>query len=183
VNDSPPAGLQPIELATQYRIHPSICAFPNRNFYEDQQRNTHCVLHRHIDEQFETWARKYHNCRQGDRSVFISAAGSEVLQELKGTSKFNLADADIICDVVQSIASDGGIDPKAIMLTCYYKAQVRLISAALRKIGNSSVRVTTVEKNQLGVIYGLQYKPATEPSLYCLLLLPLPLPLRSGDLC
>ncbi|KAI9764370.1 MAG: hypothetical protein M1840_008508 [Geoglossum simile] len=74
----------------------------------------------------------------------------ELLQELKGTSKVNLANADIIRDVVRSMISDGGIDPRAMMIICYYKAQVRLISNELRRTGNSSVRVATVDSSQGG---------------------------------
>ncbi|KAI9764371.1 MAG: hypothetical protein M1840_008509 [Geoglossum simile] len=42
------AGLRPLELVTQYRMHPSICAFPNGNFYEGRLVNNGSVLNRHI---------------------------------------------------------------------------------------------------------------------------------------
>jgi len=144
------AGLRPIELTMQYRMHPSICAFPNGNFYGSQLSNNDCVLHRHIGDRFEAWARKYHKCRREDRSVFISVEDGELLQELKGTSKVNLANADVICNVVQSMINDGGIEPKAIMIICYYKAQVRLISSTLRRANNYSVKVVTVDSSQGG---------------------------------
>ncbi|KAI9773780.1 MAG: hypothetical protein M1840_006005 [Geoglossum simile] len=115
-------GLRPLELVTQYRMHPSICAFPNGNFYEGRLVNNGSVLNRHIGNQFETLARKYHGCQQGCCSVFISVKDGELLQELKGTSKVNFANADIIRDVVRSMISDGGIDPRAMMIICYYKA-------------------------------------------------------------
>jgi superfamily I DNA and/or RNA helicase len=143
-------GMQSTELNVQYRMHPSICSNPNGMFYGGRLIDADWVKNRPIGGQFEVWARRHESCRVDDRSIFISVSDGELLQERKGTSKVNLANADVVCSVVKSMVKSGGIEPSDILIICYYKAQVRLIGSTLRRSDLASVRVATVDSSQGG---------------------------------
>lgn len=145
-------GVTPITLKRQYRMHPDICRFPNKNFYEETLVTDGSVMARRSGSLFCNWVNHYTKRQKSEpapRCVFMNVQDGELEQERGGTSKVNLANACVVFRLVSSMVNDGGIPAADILVMSYYLAQTRLLRQLLRGFF-SVVRVRTVDASQGG---------------------------------
>ncbi|KAJ6766750.1 DNA2/NAM7 HELICASE FAMILY [Salix purpurea] len=130
-------------LNTQYRMHPSISLFPNKEFYERRIQDSSSVKERNYQKQF-LQGKMY-----GPYSFINVAAGKE--QSNNGRSKKNLVEAAVVSAIVASLFKESKRTRKrmSIGVISPYKAQVHAIQ---EKIGNTyntysdfSVKVRSVD--------------------------------------
>jgi senataxin len=82
-------------LNTQYRMHPSISLFPNKEFYDRRIQDSSIVKKRNYQKQF-LQGKMY-----GPYSFINVAAGKE--QSNYGRSKKNLVEAAVVSTIVASL--------------------------------------------------------------------------------
>ncbi|KAJ6707316.1 P-LOOP CONTAINING NUCLEOSIDE TRIPHOSPHATE HYDROLASES SUPERFAMILY PROTEIN [Salix viminalis] len=130
-------------LNTQYRMHPSISLFPNKEFYDRRIQDSLSVKERNYQKQF-LQGKMY-----GPYSFINVAAGKE--QSNNGRSKKNLVEAAVVSAIVASLFKESKRTRKrmSIGVISPYKAQVHAIQ---QRIGNSyntysnfSVKVRSVD--------------------------------------
>ena len=79
-------------LSTQYRMHPSICSFPNKQFYQGQLQTASSVLNR-PSILSDHWLSSY-------PAVFINVAAPENSGSLRSKSRYNIAEAELTAKYV-----------------------------------------------------------------------------------
>ncbi|KAB5560828.1 hypothetical protein DKX38_005785 [Salix brachista] len=130
-------------LNTQYRMHPSISLFPNKEFYDRRIKDSSSVKKRNYQKQF-LQGKMY-----GPYSFINVAAGKE--QSNYGRSKKNLVEAAVVSAIVASLFKEfeRTRERLSIGVISPYKAQVYAIQ---EKIGNTyntysdfSVKVRSVD--------------------------------------
>ncbi|KAJ6368012.1 hypothetical protein OIU78_000563 [Salix suchowensis] len=130
-------------LNTQYRMHPSISLFPNKEFYDRRIQDSSSVKERNYQKQF-LQGKMY-----GPYSFINVAAGKE--QSNNGRSKKNLVEVAVVSAIVASLFKESKRTRKrmSIGVISPYKAQVHAIQD---KIGNTyntysdfSVKVRSVD--------------------------------------
>ncbi|KAJ6738455.1 P-LOOP CONTAINING NUCLEOSIDE TRIPHOSPHATE HYDROLASES SUPERFAMILY PROTEIN [Salix koriyanagi] len=130
-------------LNTQYRMHPSISLFPNKEFYDRRIQDSSSVKERNYQKQF-LQGKMY-----GPYSFINVAAGKE--QSNNGRSKKNLVEVAVVSAIVASLFKESKRTKKrmSIGVISPYKAQVHAIQD---KIGNTyntysdfSVKVRSVD--------------------------------------
>lgn len=131
------AGHPTLVLDTQYRMHEEIAAFSNSEFYGGSLKTP---VDR--DPLFST-----HSLNP---LVFLDISGAEgTLGNGTGESISNLAEGQVVCELVRNLVQSGRIDPEAIGIITPYTAQTKLVAALLRKeLGDqisSSVEVNSVD--------------------------------------
>ncbi|KAJ6396572.1 hypothetical protein OIU77_021578 [Salix suchowensis] len=115
-------------LNTQYRMHPSISLFPNKEFYDRRIQDSSSVNERNYQKQF-LQGKMY-----GPYSFINVAAGKE--QSNNGRSKKNLVEVAVVSAIVASLFKESKRTRKrmSIGVISPYKAQVHAIQD---KIGNT----------------------------------------------
>ncbi|KAJ6364485.1 hypothetical protein OIU76_029440 [Salix suchowensis] len=130
-------------LNTQYRMHPSISLFPNKEFYDRRIQDSSSVKERNYQKQF-LQGKMY-----GPYSFINVAIGKE--QSNYGRSKKNLVEVAVVSAIVASLFKESKRTRKrmSIGVISPYKAQVHAIQD---KIGNTyntysdfSVKVRSVD--------------------------------------
>ncbi|KAJ6396570.1 hypothetical protein OIU77_021576 [Salix suchowensis] len=130
-------------LNTQYRMHPSISLFPNKEFYDRRIQDSSSVKERNYQKQF-LQGKMY-----GPYSFINVAVGKE--QSNYGRSKKNLVEVAVVSAIVASLFKESKRTRKrmSIGVISPYKAQVHAIQD---KIGNTyntysdfSVKVRSVD--------------------------------------
>ncbi|KAJ4844697.1 hypothetical protein Tsubulata_020673 [Turnera subulata] len=136
-------------LDTQYRMHPSISSFPNREFYDK----------RILDGLLVKEARYRRSFLKGDMygsySFINIAYGKEELDELKSLK--NTVEAAVVVDIVERLYKDFIRSKKEISIGVIspYNAQVRVLQEKLEKYNsesnsNFSVKIGSVDGFQGG---------------------------------
>lgn len=121
-------------LDVQYRMHPSISAWPNQMFYDDKVRDDDCVLQGAPPRQFP-W-------QHGSRVLFVNVdRGAETLRH---NSWCNEREARVVASIVKRIFRNEG-DKFSIGVISYYTQQVKEIR---ERVNDPRVTVETVDSFQ-----------------------------------
>jgi len=99
-------------LGIQYRMHPSISAWPNSEFYLNQLRYSESVSHLTKPRGFP-WS-------DGSSTAFIHVCGQEMKS---GDSFYNEAEADVVWKVRDALLRGGCVLPGDIGILTWYDAQ------------------------------------------------------------
>ena len=127
------AGISHTMLETQYRMHPSLSAFPSRQFYESRIKNDASVQQREVPSELCD----FEKVMQGRRLLFIDLVSSREHSD-NSKSKFNPAEAAATVGLVKLLSKKADSDMIGVITP--YKSQVRLLS---KKCGD--VEVNTVD--------------------------------------
>lgn len=136
-------------LNIQYRMHPSISSFPNKEFYENQISDAPNVKDRSYEKQF------LQGSMYGPYSFVNVAYGKE---EFENHSSRNMVEVAVVSEVVTSLFKESVSKKQKVSVGVIspYKAQVIAIQEKLGKIYNTdeesdfSVKVCTVDGFQGG---------------------------------
>ncbi|CBI22563.3 unnamed protein product, partial [Vitis vinifera] len=136
-------------LNIQYRMHPSISFFPNKEFYENQISDAPNVKDRSYEKQF------LQGSMYGPYSFVNVAYGKE---EFENHSSRNMVEVAVVSEVVTSLFKESVSKKQKVSVGVIspYKAQVIAIQEKLGKIYNTdeerdfSVKVCTVDGFQGG---------------------------------
>ncbi|CAI5518735.1 unnamed protein product [Closterium sp. Naga37s-1] len=169
-------GLQPLLLDTQYRMHPSIAAFPSAVFYSHRLLSFPTPQDRPAPAGF-LWSSTAHpiafiDCNgvatpSSNPTPTTNMAARESLEESPGdsTSWMNAAEAEQVVALVKSLLSAGGMAKgcEDIGIITPYRAQVNLIRGMLqreaqswggegsRAVGRGGVRLAKVDLEDVEV--------------------------------
>jgi AAA domain len=123
-------------LTAQYRMHPSICDFPSRQFYEGKLVNGANVF---------CYERK--GCLfDGRPFLFLHVEGRE--QKSASGSPYNVREARAVASLVKSVPSEQRCNPDKFRIITFYRAQVQTIRQELDSRGLRNVLVSTVDSAQ-----------------------------------
>lgn len=125
-------GVPSVMLDMQYRMLPSISAFPNRSFY-----------HGNIRDSQERTASQEGSTKSP--VVFIHHEGAE---ERSRHSILNVSEAEIIVQVVNKLVSEDRQDPASVGVISAYAAQAARLKVCMRKaLGEAAdmVEISTVD--------------------------------------
>jgi flagellar biosynthesis GTPase FlhF len=127
-------------LQTQYRMHPSISAIPNRLFYNNQLQD---------GEGVQTRTQPIVNAQPnpGQSLIFydLSRASAFCFSDQESHSRFNLISALIAADIAYKSKQAG---TESVGIITPYKAQSRLIHRILRETHLETVKASTVHRFQ-----------------------------------
>lgn len=154
------SGVEPIVLREQFRMHPSISSILNKVIYiKTPLRNAPITEQRPEVTQFMEYIKKYAkndgvNNFPDTCAVIISPTRTEGQRwgssKHPGThSKYNSFTAALVFMKVRYLVLHGNFDPKDIMVTAFYDAQVRLIKAIFAEYPHyNGVIFNTVDGSQ-----------------------------------
>lgn len=118
------AGVPPCLLDIQYRMHPSLAAFPSDEFYAGKLLTGAQMALARPQLQGFAWPRPtIHVALLPSTAVEASGGG--------GTSKSNLGEASMAVAVVRSFLAAGELSARQIGVVTPYAAQVRLLRQQL----------------------------------------------------
>lgn len=115
-------------LSTQYRMHPDISAFPNRQFYENRLVNGSNLMQPLVPPA-TMWPLTESSSSTRHRVLLLNCKGSEKVSKQK--SCYNLDEANAVVEIVRKMI-DGGQDRGGIGVITFYTAQVYTIRKALQ---------------------------------------------------
>jgi hypothetical protein len=115
------AGVPPLLLDVQYRMHPALAHFPSRAFYGGALRSGTRAAHRPPPSGFP-WPARYVPL------AFLPCDGAE---RSEGTSHVNAAEADAVAAICRGLLSTGELSASDIGVVTPYAAQVRVLRRAL----------------------------------------------------
>ncbi|KAF7921690.1 uncharacterized protein EAE98_008537 [Botrytis deweyae] len=151
------AGMKPVRLTYQYRMHPDISALPIEFLYQetDATGNNYSVLrddpstfNRSERPLVKKWCSKYLNKKlhATKTSVFVSVEDGVLLRAQGSWSKTNHQNVVVVCDLVKSLLEEG-IMAEDILVISFYGESVSLIRRFLKSqnIQNVDVEVPSVE--------------------------------------
>ena len=125
------AGITPMMLQTQYRMHPVLKDFPSGRFYDGRLEDGVSAIERPAPAGF-IWP-------DWDAPVaFIPIEGVEQLDS-EGTSKSNLDEAGRVATLVQELLAPGDLTCRDIGIITPYNGQVRVLSDIFENMGGRSV--------------------------------------------
>ena len=131
-------------LETQYRMHPSIAAFPSRRFYDSRLVNAPVT---ESDERMAPWS-------TSDPSLgpwsFVNIATGVEARDGSGSLR-NPAEVAAVVSICQALRDTWGVrvrDPASLRVLTFYAAQVRALKRALAQAGLAGVAVSTVDGSQ-----------------------------------
>jgi hypothetical protein len=119
--------LCPLSCQVQYRMHPSISAFPNAQFYDSALQDGITAEQR--PRPAFNWPSSRHPV------VFFDIKGAE--QATQGGSKSNRVEAAAVVEALKKLL-DGGLSLGQIGIVSPYAAQVQILSELTRSIDGSS---------------------------------------------
>lgn len=121
------AGIKPLMLQTQYRMHPALKDFPSGRFYDGRLENGVAADDRPAPAGF-LWP-------DWDAPVaFIPIDGVEQLDS-EGTSKSNLDEAARVVTLVQDLLAPGDVNCRDIGIITPYNGQVRVLDDLFESLG------------------------------------------------
>eukprot|EP00919_Chromeraceae_sp_WS-2016_P027225 GHVR01064710.1.p1 GENE.GHVR01064710.1~~GHVR01064710.1.p1 ORF type:complete len:243 (-),score=0.04 GHVR01064710.1:1881-2609(-) len=140
-------GHKPIRLQVQYRMHPSLTAFPSNTFYDGTLQNGITEKDRIMNKQFP-WP-------QNHPSFFLNLYGTEELSA-SGTSYLNRTEA-VAVDKIVFYLERAGISAKEIGIITPYKGQRAYIINYLQKNGQiTSKNVNYYKDLEISSVDGYQ---------------------------
>ncbi|PPJ58351.1 hypothetical protein CBER1_04497 [Cercospora berteroae] len=151
------AGLRPIALAEQYRMHPSISSILNSTIYDGKLRDRSTVRGREHAIKFQNFmaqlaTRSKTPFNTATSSIMISPErradfhfGSQMMQG--STSRYNVQTAVIVLRTIFWLLEKGKFEQEDIIVTTFYKNQKRLLEAILAPL-YPRVRVWTGDGSQ-----------------------------------
>ena len=132
-------------LETQYRMHPSIAAFPSERFYEGRLvTDTSCALRPRLGDGgggSSAWLGPW---------AFVNVVGGREERGGDG-SVYNRLEAEAVLTAIKALRSSGVLHDETsstVRVLTFYAAQVRCIKDALRESGMPRVSVGTVDGAQ-----------------------------------
>ncbi|XP_069128579.1 LOW QUALITY PROTEIN: 3'-5' exoribonuclease HELZ2-like [Argopecten irradians] len=137
---------QAIILTTQYRMHPQICDFVSKEFYENKLETAPSRAWKE-DNPLELW--KYH----GVPHIFCHVEGEEEYltvstEEGNEQSCSNKEEVEKVLAVFHRMVKTEGVDPRYINIISQYNAQCNAIKSALLDSGYINCNVHTVVASQ-----------------------------------
>jgi hypothetical protein len=137
----------PSFLRVQYRMHPAICAFPSRRFYDGRLLNAERVA---ASKAVAPWVHCLGPSALGPWAFIDVSSGREARGP--GGSLSNRREAEAIAQVVVALRDKWGVhvdSPRALRILTFYAAQVGCIRRALCDAGvQSRVSIGTVDGSQ-----------------------------------
>lgn len=112
-------------LSTQYRMHPDISAFPNRQFYNNKLINGGSALQRRLVSPKKMWPL---TDSSRHRRLLLHCDGLEKIS--KQGSTYNVEEANAVVDIVRQLLN-AKTDHQSIGVISFYKKQVETIRKAL----------------------------------------------------
>ncbi|KAL3687345.1 hypothetical protein R1sor_013654 [Riccia sorocarpa] len=134
-------------LKTQYRMHPEICSFPNREFYQGCLEDDKSV-------KGDMYEKPYQN--QYGAYCFINVPDGKELRDENGDSCCNLAEVEVLYFLVkklQTVCEDHGISRTSVGIITPYASQVDELSRklcegdedSLKQFPNLQVEIKTID--------------------------------------
>lgn len=123
-------------LVAQYRMHPAICAFPNREFYADVLKNA-CSIQ----------SPAFENTHLQPLTLIDTSADTGNHEQHLQSSYYNPHEAALIVRLVKVLLNEG-VSPENIGIISFYKGQVHLIRQQLK--WQQRIDVNTVDGFQGG---------------------------------
>jgi regulator of nonsense transcripts 1 len=130
----PEGSLSKIMLNVQYRMHPRICEFPSREFYEGKLKADVSCERNHLPKLGFPWPEMPSSGGQLERCVFVPCLGDE---DIGYRSKGNLLQAELCKEIYRLLVSTSG----SIAVLTPYTRQVKLLKDRLP----GSATVTSVD--------------------------------------
>ncbi|XVE90671.1 hypothetical protein DITRI_Ditri20bG0095800 [Diplodiscus trichospermus] len=114
-------------LNVQYRMHPAISSFPNKEFYDGKILDDTIVKHKSYEKRF------LHGNMYGAYSFINVASGKEQFDHLH--SMKNMVEAAVVCEIVASLFQEFTVTKERLCIGVIspYKAQVHAIQEKLEK--------------------------------------------------
>jgi len=129
-------GNKPVMLNLQYRMHPSICSFPSRQFYENKLKNGIGRDQRILRFDFN-WPNKSHPV------MFHHVNGTEEIGST-GSSYLNVQEAEIVVKFIKEFVSLG-MDPDEIGVVTPYLGQKAFLQVIIENSQTPKVQVESVD--------------------------------------
>ncbi|KAL9956680.1 hypothetical protein ACROYT_G038197 [Oculina patagonica] len=143
-------------LEEQYRMHPDICEFPSRHFYQGRLVTPESVINRdrgtrHRRKFIHFWPS--HTDRDYVPLVFCNVVGEEeelvvTTEEGNQRSKSNVKEKDKVVEVVDKLVNTCGVRMDQIVVLSPYRAQCHIIREDLANRNLSNVPVISIVKSQ-----------------------------------
>ena len=134
-------GVPPTMLATQYRMHASLCAFASAEFYGGRLSTGVAAEARPQLRGFR-WPRP-------DVSIALVPSRSMEDGGASSSSKRNAGEAQQLCDILRDVLAAGELQPADVGVVTPYKAQVatirQLLGDRLKHLGGRAVEVGSVD--------------------------------------
>ncbi|CAG8652979.1 9974_t:CDS:1, partial [Dentiscutata heterogama] len=117
-------------LDTQYRMHPGISEFPNKQFYENKLKDGVSAEKRPLINGF-VWP------NPEIPVAFVQVSGKETFLK---SSKYNLEEVNNLVNIMKIIIESGGVTPQDIGIISLYSAQLEKVESALKDCKNESFK-------------------------------------------
>ena len=125
------ASSPPMLLDTQYRMHPSLAAFPSAQFYASRLRSAPSAADRMPPRGFP-WPQGGEGDGDNSPLAFVDVPHGQERRVGQSDSVCNLAEAALVAHVVGLLLGGGEVGAAQIGVIAPYAAQVALIQHALR---------------------------------------------------
>ncbi|KAK3269208.1 hypothetical protein CYMTET_22332, partial [Cymbomonas tetramitiformis] len=121
-------GLEPHMLAVQYRMHPAICDFPSKQFYNGRLES-HPKPYDRMPPKSIQWPDEKRPIMFVDIQEGAEKAGGE------NTSYSNEHEASVVTEIVMSLLEDGKLRKGDIGIITPYRGQVTMLNSKLEAQG------------------------------------------------
>lgn len=121
-------------LAENYRNHPDIMAFPNRQWYGGRLRSNPCTSVETPEHRIfrDVIKRRYHDLDvKPSQYYFIDPANGVSHVKPGGTSLENWADAKVAAEIATAMVK-AGIDARKITLQTFYRGEIEIVNTYLK---------------------------------------------------
>lgn len=144
-NDNYPDSIK-LTLNTQFRMHPDIADFISDTFYDNNNPLKHGDQTVNHKLSLITFPKQIH--------IISTLPHGVGLEKLKGFSKINPIESDIICNIIKKIAFESS-EPTTIGALSFYKSQVERIQSDLNKI---QIDMTYIRELEIATLDSFQGK-------------------------
>ena len=152
------AGMELVMLRVQFRMHPGISAFPNKQFYGGLLDNHESTHSNEGVETFISFARRKFRCLFMSPSIFVNTGTHEEMYFSKvGRSLVNLRNVAAICKLAIGLLQDE-VKPSDLLILCYYAAEMKILIQSLKCLGVTGLRVELVRVRIVDSQQGKQAK-------------------------
>ncbi|XP_071943704.1 3'-5' exoribonuclease HELZ2-like [Antedon mediterranea] len=132
-------------LTKQYRMHPKICEFPSKAFYDNKLETDDHVINRKT----ENWEQEFWPAGSSCPIIFCHVNGKEETQTVKSLeaseqSKSNPHEVDHVVRIACKLL-EKGVESKDVVILSQYRFQCKRIRTALKECG---ILVSTVFLSQ-----------------------------------
>lgn len=131
------AGLSPLLLDTQYRMHPALAEFSSRRFYGGRLKSAVAPSDRPLPKGLR-WPKA--QCPlafvpvRGPEQRAAAEAGAQDATAVGGTSWSNPAEVAAVAQIVSAVLASGGLRPDQLGIITPYSAQALLLRAKLGEV-------------------------------------------------